>query len=108
MIEQATPPAVCLSPETQAKLLHGIEVFFSGDSTEAVKENLQLLFETTVTEDYSDLDKQFKWVIVNLVKRFGRLIELLGSVLETIEDDESDNEVAEEHSTEENNARAAA
>lgn len=108
MNEQATPPAVCLSPETQAKLLHGIEVFFSGDSTDALKEDLQLLFETTVTEDYSELDKESKWIIVSLIKRFGSLIDLLGSILDTIEDDESDNDLSKAHSSSESSTRAAA
>ncbi len=68
--------AITLSPEIQANPIIGIQQFFNGDSLEKVKQDLDNLRDTTVTESYGDLDKEDKWLLIDFIRRIANLVEL--------------------------------
>lgn len=69
-------PDFALSPEIQEQPIIGIKQFFSGDSVEKVRMDLDQLKETTITESYGDLDKDDKWLLIDFLRRVGNLIEV--------------------------------
>jgi hypothetical protein len=69
-------PVITLSPEVQANPLLGIQQFFNGDSLKKVRNDLDNLRDTTITESYGDLDKEDKWLSIDLIRRLANLVEV--------------------------------
>lgn len=53
----------------------GIRKFFDGENIEEVRERLEDLQQTLITEGYGELDSNDKWLTVEFLKRIGVLIE---------------------------------
>lgn len=52
-----------------------IQKFFNGDSIEKIREDLESLRDTTITESYGELDKEDKWLMIELLRRISDLVE---------------------------------
>lgn len=89
MGNSAIPPTVSLKPEMQAGLIEGFREFFNGDTIDRVRNDLQLVFNTTITEAYGELDPEDKYMVVEFFRRIGNLIEVADKVLDGAEEGES-------------------
>lgn len=75
-IKEAEFPPSTLPPEVLNNPRVGIEIFFSGNSLEEVKSDIEKLKETTITESYGDLDKEDKWNTMEMFRRLSFLVDV--------------------------------
>lgn len=75
MLSTTNTPVVLPDSQIIAECIVQIQKFFDGDSIEKVRADLENLLETTVTESYSDLDKDDKWLTFYLFRRISSLVE---------------------------------
>ncbi|MBO9632541.1 MAG: hypothetical protein J7578_05440 [Chitinophagaceae bacterium] len=97
----AIPPTISLKPELQAGLIESFRAFFNGDVLGTVRNDLQLVFDTTITESYGELDAEDKYMVVDFFRRIGTLIEWADKVLESTDEERAGD--AEDNGSDEDN-----
>lgn len=59
--------------------------FFNGDSLEHALSELDLLRETLITENYGDLERNDKWLMIDFLRRIGTLINTAHCIFQVIQ-----------------------
>lgn len=75
MSTTTSKPVLLPNNQTISEYVFLIQKFFNGDSIEKIREDLDNLRDTTITESYGELDKEDKWLMIELIHRISGLVD---------------------------------